>query len=156
MLKRSLLRGACSYCVCVTVAALIALMICLLGDGMVAIPEFTARMGGDPLTAALVQILLIGLIGFAFGAGSVLFEIEHWSFLRQGAVHLTLTAAVWIAVELICFTPITLPAMLSMGLSVVATYALTWGSQYFVWKNKVRRLNDQIRRKNEEDFDECR
>ena len=58
--------------------------------------------------------------------------------------------------ELICFTPITLPAMLSMGLSVVATYALTWGSQYFVWKNKVRRLNDQIRRKNEEDFDECR
>ena len=150
MIKKSLLRGLSSYCVCVTVAVMVALILCLAGNGQITLPEFTQRAGG-PMTAAMVQILLIGLIGFAFGAGSVLFEIERWSFLKQGAIHLILTALVWIAVELICFTPVTLPAVISMGLSVAVTYALTWGSQYLVWRNKVRRLNDQIRRKNEED-----
>lgn len=150
MFKKSLLRGLCSYCVCACVDVAIALILCLAGIGHVTTPEFAERIG-DPMTAAMAQPLLIGLIGFAFGAGSVLFEIEQWSFLKQGAIHLALTAAVWILVEWICFSPITRPAVLSTGLSVALTYSLTWGSQYFVWRAKVRRLNDQIQRKNEED-----
>lgn len=150
MIKKSLLRGLFSYCICVCVAVMVSLIICLAGSGQVTIPEFAQRVG-DPMTAAMVQPLLIGLIGFTFGAGSVLFEIERWSLLKQGIVHLALTAAVWIAVELICFSPITPPAIISMGLSVAVTYALTWGSRYFIWKDQVRRLNDQIQRKNEED-----
>ena len=150
MWKKSLARGAFSYCICVTVAVLVSMVTGLCGAQSVCMPEFAERVGSG-VAAAYLQPLLIGLIGFAFGAGSVLFEIEHWSFLMQGAVHLAVTAAVWIAVELICFSPISAPAVISFAASAAATYAITWGIQYFVWSSRVRRINEQIHLRNEEE-----
>lgn len=150
MWKKSLARGAFSYCICVTVATAVSMITGLCDVEITCMPEFADRVG-SVVTASFLQPLLIGLIGFAFGAGSVLFEIERWSFLRQGATHLAITAAVWIAVELICFTPISVPTVISFAASAVVTYAITWGIQYFTWRAQVRRLNDQIHRKNEEE-----
>lgn len=150
MLKKSFVRGAVSYCVGVTATIVTSLICTLCGAEFTCTPDFIARAGSKEI-AAFLQPLLIGLIGLAFGAGSVLFEIEHWSFLKQGAVHLAVTAAVWIVVELVCFTPVTPPTVLSFALSTAGTYAFTWGAQYFVWRAQVRRLNDQIHLKNGED-----
>lgn len=147
MWKKSIARGAFSYCICVTATVIAMLITVLCGAPMVCVPEFADRAGSE-LAATLLQPLLIGLIGFAFGAGSVLFEIERWSFLKQGATHLAVTAAVWILVGLICFSPITPPAVLSFALSAGGTYAITWGVQYMVWRNQVRRLNEMIHEKN--------
>ena len=150
MWKKSLFRGVSSYCVCVTVAVLVGMITGLCGAQRACMPEFAGRVGSE-VTAAFLQPLLIGLIGFAFGASSVFFEIECWSFLKQGAAHLTVTVAVWIAVELICFSPISVPAVISFAASAVATYAITWGIQYFVWRSRVRRINEQIHLRNEEE-----
>lgn len=150
MWRKSLARGAYSYCICVTVAVFVSMITGLCGAQSVCMPEFVERVGSD-VTAAFLQPLLIGLIGLAFGAGSVLFEIEHWSFLKQGAAHLAVTVAVWIAVELICFTPISTPTAISFAASAAATYAITWGIQYFVWRSRVRRINEQIHLRNEEE-----
>lgn len=147
MWKKSLLRGVFSYCTSVTVTLLVSLIALLCGAPHMCTEEFIARVGGG-LPATLLQPLLIGLIGFAFGAGSVLFQLEKWSFLKQGAVHFALTAAVWIAVELACFWPVTPPVVISFSVSVGGTYAITWGVQYFVWRSRVRALNEQIHRKN--------
>lgn len=147
MLKKSIARGLSSYCISVTATVIACLITALCGAPHVCMPEFIDRVGNE-WTASFLQPLLIGLIGFAFGAGSVLFEIEHWSFLKQGAVHLAITAAVWIVVELICFSPITPPVMLSFTLSAAGTYALTWSIQYLVWRSQVRRLNEKIHEKN--------
>lgn len=149
MWKKSFARGAFSYCICVTAVVFACLITALCGAPMVCVPAFAERVGSE-LTATLLQPLLIGLIGFAFGAGSVLFEVERWSFLKQGAAHLAATAAVWVIVELVCFSPITPPAVLSFALSAAGTYAITWGIQYFVWRAQVRRLNERIHEKNGE------
>lgn len=149
MWKKSLSRGICSYCISVTLTILTYLIIVLCGTKQVCTPAFAERVG-NPLTAVFLQTLLIGLIGFAFGAGSVLFEIERWSFLKQGAIHFASTLAVWIVVHLICFSPVTQPAVISFAASSAATYAITWGIQYFVWRAQVKKLNEQIQRKNEE------
>lgn len=155
MWKKSLGRGAVSYCVSVTIHIVIQLISVYCGSATISTPDFIARAGGEP-AAALLQPLLIGLIGFAFGAGSVLFEIERWSFLKQGAAHFTVTAAVWIIVELICFSPITPPVVLSFSVSTAISYAVTWGIRYFVWREQVRQLNKQIHRMNGEEKNECR
>ena len=149
MFRKMLIRGVRSYCISVTVSVFITMLTGFFGAEIACMPEFSARVG-NPVTADFLQPLLIGLIGFAFGAGSALFEIERWSFLKQGALHLTLTAAVWIIVELICFTPITPPVVVSFAASAIVTYAITWGIQYFVWRAKVRTLNERIHRRNEE------
>jgi len=150
MWKKCLTRGAVSYCVSATVTLLGGLIAVLCGAPQVVTSEFAGKAGGA-LTATLLQPLLIGLIGFAFGAGSVLFEIETWSFLQQGAAHLALTAAVWIPVELFCFST-TPPAVLAVSLSAAATYIVTWAARYFVWRAQVRKLNEQIHLKNKEDL----
>lgn len=147
MWKKCLLRGAVSYCICATATLIVHLICTLCGASSMCVPAFIARVG-DEMTATLLQPLLIALIGFAFGAGSILFEIERWSFLLQGAVHFAVTGAVWIGVEMVCFAPITPPAVVSFALSSAAAYAITWGAQYFAWRAQVRRLNKQIHRKN--------
>lgn len=149
MWKKALSRGTVSYCVCVAASNVVTLIMGLCGAQAACVPEFVERVG-SPVTAAGLQPLLIGLIGFVFGAGSLLFEVERWSFLRQGALHLALTAAVWIPVELICFSPITPPAVLSFALSAGGTYAITWGVQYMVWKKRVRELNALLQSRKEE------
>lgn len=148
MWKMSLIRGACSYCICVTINILVCLILCLSGVEAVCTPAFAARVG-SAAAASFLQPLLIGLIGFAFGAGSVLFEIERWSFLRQGALHIALTAAVWIVVELICFSPITQPVVISFTCSILFTYTVTWIGRYLVWRAQIRRLNEQIHQMND-------
>ena len=147
MWKKSLLRGVFSYSTSVTVTLLVSLIAVLSGAPRMCTEEFIARAGGE-LQATLLQPLLIGLIGFAFGSGSVLFELEKWSFLKQGVVHFALTAVVWIAVELVCFRPVAPPVVISFSVSVGGTYAITWGVQYFVWRDRVRTLNEQIHRRN--------
>lgn len=150
MWKTALARGAMSFCICVAVNNVVALVLGLTGHTMSVTPDFAARIG-NPLTATFLQSLLIGLIGFAFGAGSTLFLIERWSFLKQGATHLALTMAVWIPVELFCFTPITPPAVITFAASAAASYAITWGIQYAVWKKRIRALNIRIRQRNKEE-----
>ncbi len=147
MLKKALLRGVRGYCITATVTTLVGLITGLCGAKHACMPDFIARVGSEAIAVHL-QTLLMSLIGFAFGAGSVLFEIERWSFLKQGAAHLAITAAVWVFVELFCFSPITPPVVLSFALSAAGTYAITWGIQYFVWRSRVRQLNAKIHEKN--------
>lgn len=147
MWKKSLLRGAVSYCICATATLIAHLIAALCGASSLCVPDFIARVGSE-MTATLLQPLLIALIGFAFGAGSILFEVERWGFLMQGAVHFAVTGSVWIAVEMFCFAPIAPPAVVSFALSSAAAYAITWGAQYFAWRAQVRHLNEQIHLRN--------
>ena len=147
MWKNILLRGTRGYIITIAVSTLTGLLSGLCGAAHTCTSDFIARVGSE-VTAVHLQTLLLSLIGFAFGAGSVFFEIEQWSFLKQGAAHFAVTAAVWIIVELICFSPITPPVVLAFALSAAGTYAITWGIQYFVWRAQVRRLNEIIRKQN--------
>lgn len=149
MWKKSLIRGLCSFCISVTITVFVGMIAGLCGAEFVCTPDFVARVGSS-LTAAYLQPIMLGLIGFAFGAGSVLFEIERWSFLKQGTAHLAITAAVWIPIELICFSPVTPPVVFTFTLSAATTYAITWSVKYFVWRAQVKRLNSQIHRMNGE------
>lgn len=150
MWKKSLARGMTGFCISATATVFAGLITGLCGAEHACTSDFIARVGSE-VTAVHLQTLLMSLIGFAFGAGSVLFEMEKWSFLKQGIAHFTVTAAVWIIVELICFTPVTPPVVLGFALSAAATYAITWSIQYFVWRAQVMKLNEQIHRINGEE-----
>ena len=74
MWKKSLLRGLSSYCISATVYLMITAVILLCGAENACMPEFIQRAGSVQLAVCL-HPLLIALIGFAFGAGSVLWSI---------------------------------------------------------------------------------
>lgn len=119
---------------------------CMLQAGhAVVTPAFAACFRNES-AAMLAQIGLVGVIGMAFAGGAQVFEIERWSFLKQGFVHFLITAAVWMPIAWLCWMPVPKEALwLAVGGWVVA-YAITWAIQYILWKKKVRDLNRSIRR----------
>ena len=153
MLKKMLGRAAVSAPVCMLINQLVGIVRSLVvGDGRYSpvTPAFAARFGSDT-AAVIVQMLLIGLVGAVFAACSVIFEIERWSFLRQGALHLLITSAVTLPVCLYCWTPETPAGAWILCASWLFTYAATWLSQYLTYRHRVRKLNERIRRKNGEE-----
>lgn len=152
MYKKILFRSAVSAPVSIVVNQLVTIIISLvIGDGRYfpVTPSFAALFESE-LAPVVVQILLIGLIGAVFAGSSVIFEIEKWSFLKQGAVHLAITSAVFLPVCMVCWRPVDLASALSLALCWLFVYGCTWLSRYLSWRSSIRRLNDRIRSVNKE------
>lgn len=153
MLKKMLSRALVSAVACMAINQLVGIVRSLAaGDGQYSpvTPAFEARFA-SATTAVIVQLLLIGLVGATFAACSVIFEIERWSFLKQGALHLLATSAVTVPVCLYCWMPESAAGAWVLVGSWVFCYAITWLAQYLIYRHRVRRLNEKIRSVNGED-----
>jgi len=132
-----------TVCVCMIVELVIAQM---LGRGVT--PGFAARFSCET-AAALAQLGLVGIIGMTFAGAALVFEIERWSYLKQGLVHFLITAAVWMPIAWLCWSPVQ-----GIGLAItivgwILTYAVNWLVQYLLARYHVRELNRSISAFNE-------
>ncbi len=138
-----------------TVLVVLVIQFCMAQAGhAVVAPAFAARFTSE-VAAALAQLGLVGLIGMAFAGAAHVFELERWSFLAQGLAHFLITAAVWMPVAWLCWTPVPANAVWGAACGWMGTYAVTWLVQYFLWRRKVRALNRSIRAYREEDGHGC-
>ena len=147
MLKKALRRAAFSAPACMLINQLVGVCISLSNaDGRYSpvTPAFAARFPSDT-AAVIVQLLLIGLVGAVFAACSVIFEIERWSFLKQGLVHLAITSAVCVPVCLYCWMPESAAGALILCASWLFTYTATWLSQYLIYRHRIRALDARIK-----------
>lgn len=142
VLKRLVLRAARGFSITVAVCMLIQLAVAQLAGSTVT-PDFGARFRCEG-AATLAQLGLTGLIGAIFASGSMLFEIERWSYLKQGAVHFLLTAAACLPVVRLCWTPVSGWGLwLTIG-GWTLTYAINWLVQYFIYRRRIADLNRHI------------
>ena len=147
MWKKALLRAGCSMGITSLTAQVIALVLelCVNREGYVPLlPSYLAHF--DSVTAAMgTSILLTGLIGAAFGGFSIVFEIEKWSFFKQGVVHLLLTTAVWLPICIFLWGMDRYPsALFSILLSFMATYGITWWMNYLRCREAIRSINEKL------------
>lgn len=119
-------------------------LIVFYAAGTAVTPDFAARFGSE-VAATLVQLLLVGVIGMAFAAAAMIFEMERWSFLKQGIVHFLVTAAVWMPIAWLCWTPYSGRGLVFTILGWTLTYVVIWWVQYLIGKRDVCRVNLQIR-----------
>lgn len=131
-----------------TVLAVMLIQICIAQNGGSTVTERFASHFAAKDAAVLTQLLLVGGIGAAFSGASVVYDLERWSFLRQGIVYFVITAAVWVPVLLICWTPMPKEGILFSSLGWTGTYAITWGIQYAVYRKRIRDLNRKIHERN--------
>ena len=152
MWKKCLWRGAISFTTCVTVNVLILMAktmstVRMTGDKQTLpdlVPEYAAHFE-NPFMALMVQTLLCGLIGFAFGAGSVIMDIARWSMIRQAVVHFVLTACVWVPVSIFCWGLGRYRiSFICVFLGMLFTYTVTWTCQIIVCRKEVARINEQL------------
>lgn len=150
MLKKILSRALTSALACMLINQLVGVVRSMAtGDGRYSpvTPAFAARFESGA-TAVIVQLLLIGLVGATFAACSVIFEIERWSFLKQGLIHLAITSGVGIPICLYCWFPQSRAGALILTASWLGTYAATWLSQYLIYRFRIRSLNKRIKEVN--------
>ena len=146
MWKKAFARIPTGFASTVLAAALI--QICIAQNGGLTVTARFASHFAAKDAAVLTQLLLVGGIGAAFSGASVVYDLERWSFLRQGVVYFAITAAVWVPVLLICWTPMPKEGILFSGLGWTGTYAITWGIQYAVYRKRIRDLNRKIHERN--------
>ena len=155
MLKNSIVRGLNSFMYSIGIYLMIQMVVTLIispvnggREFIPVMPEFAARFT-NPYMAVYMQLFLIGLTSVAFGAGSVIMELERLSLLMQSLLYLIVTMAVWIPVGCICWGLHKYPGtMISIGLSYILAYAISWGINYRQCKRNIREINlklEQIR-----------
>lgn len=152
MLKKIMFRGIFSFAGTVTVNVFI-----MMGKTVGAInstgnpqalpelvPEYAAYFE-NPFMALMVQTLLCGLIGFAFGACSVVTEVAKWSMVRQAVTHFVVTACAWAPVSVFCWgLGRYIISFISIFISMVITYTVTWTIQIVICRREVAQINEQL------------
>lgn len=152
MWKKALCRGILSFSGTVTVNIFI-----MMGQTMSAVrdtgdvqalpllvPEYAAHFD-NLFMALMIQTLLCGLIGFAFGACSVVTEIARWSMVRQAVTHFFITACVWVPVSVFCWgLGRYLVSFISVFISMLMTYTVIWTIQIIICRREVAQINEHL------------
>ena len=107
-------------------------------------PGFAARFNCEA-AAVLAQLGLVSVIGMTFAGAAMVFEIEKWSYLKQGAVHFLITAAVWMPIAWLCWSPVRGRGLVFSIIGWTLTYIVNWLVQYLLARRNIRKLNRSIR-----------
>lgn len=148
MIKKMLVRGFVSMFISGFLNQLIMYILILVSSDpffIPLVPSYAAHFS-SPLVAVITSYFLVGAIGWAFGAFSVFFEIETWSFLKQGILHFLATAVIWIPIATFVWGLNEYPiAVVSTTLSLTLTYGLTWLLNYMKCKKNIEMINHRLR-----------
>ena len=152
MLKNAIIRGIKSFIYAIAVNVLLALIITSLVNepGFVpVVPDYAAHFDSN-ITALLLQFVLVGLTSAAYGAGSVIYELERWSLLRQSVVYFIATTVIWVPVSIFCWGINKYStAFVSIITSYVSSYVIVWLIQYHLCKKSVSKINQKLIQINE-------
>lgn len=147
MKKKILLRSLMGAPLGLAVGTLITVVISLMvNDGAyyAVVPKLAQDCGGE-LNAVVLQTILCLLYGAVWGGGSVIWEKEDWSLLRQTATHFAVgslaTFPIAYYTRWMDHTPW---GILSYFLIFLAIYTAIWLSQYLPLKRRVDRMNDKL------------
>ena len=148
ILLKMLLRAFIGFFIGIAIGQIISVIISLsLGgeDFSPCAPELVTSAGSENAAAAL-QSLLCGIMGMGFAAASVVWELDNINIAAQTgicflmyAVFMLPTAyfAYWMEHSVIGF--------LSYFGIFAAIFVTMWIGQYFVWRKKVKDINDGLK-----------
>lgn len=150
MKKKIILRGMLGFPLGIALGYLITIFASLPSvDGSYSpcAPELTAFMGNE-LRAVMLQALLCGLLGSAFGAGSVIWDLEKWGLVKQTGLYFLLISFVMMPVAYISrWMEHSLKGVLGYFGIFILIFAVVWIAQYMAARRNVRKLNDSLRQR---------
>lgn len=147
MLKKILIRSCIGFVCGVAVQQFIIILMCLIVNTpnfIPLVPTFLMHFSSQALALAISSIL-IGIISAVFSGSSVIFEIEKWSFLKQGVMHFLVTTVVWFPISIFLWGMMVYPqAIRNVFISFTATYVITWFLWYMSCRKSIQEINKKI------------
>lgn len=149
MKKQAILRGLLGFPLGIAIGYTITIIGSLaLGRGSYypCTPKLIETMGSE-INAVVVQTVLCGLLGSSFASSSVVWEIDHWSPAKQSSVYFLITAIIMMPVAYVTnWMQHTLTGFLIYFITFAAIFFIIWIVQYFIWKGKIKKMNNKIKK----------
>jgi hypothetical protein len=155
MLKKTIMRGALGFPLGICIGYVITIGISVVvatGTYYPCVPALARELGGE-LAAVIFQAVLTGVLGSAFAAASVIWEVEKWSIAKQTGLYFLVASAAMFPISYFAgwmersFTGF----LVYFGI-FITIFAVMWIMQYLVWKNKIKRINEGIKEKKQGNF----
>lgn len=147
MKKQILLRGALGFPLGITIGYIITIFISLKwanGYYAACVPELITAMGNE-INAVILQALLCGLLGAGFGASSVIWEIEHWSILKQTGIYFIIASIIMMPMAyLMYWMEHTIKGFLMYFGIFVFIFIFIWIIQFVIGKRTVKKMNENL------------
>lgn len=147
MKKKIVLRGIFGFPVGVALGYFITIFISLsLANGYYTpyVPELAFATGSE-IGAVVLQALLCGLLGSVFAAGSVIWEIETWSIMKQTGIYFILISVTMLPIAYVLYwMQHSVAGVLGYFGAFVLIFALVWVMQFLIGKHNVRKMNENL------------
>jgi uncharacterized membrane protein (DUF485 family) len=149
MKKKLITRGLLGFPLGIAIGFVITVMISVcIGDGSFypVTPELIKTIGNE-LGAVVLQTILCGIMGSGFAMASVIWEIDSWSLAKQSGIYFSVACIVMLPIAYAAnWMEHSISGILSYAGVFVAIFVFVWLIQYFVWKNKIKKMNDRVKK----------
>ena len=152
MKKKILTRGLIGFPIGIAIGFVITIIISICigkGDFYPVSPELTETMGSE-LNAVILQTALCGIMGSGFAMASVIWELDSWSLIKQSGIYFLIISLILLPIAYISnWMDHSVTGVISYAGIFVASFVVVWLIQYFVWKSKIKKMNERINKKKE-------
>lgn len=151
MKKNIIQRGLLGFPLGITIGFVITIIISIgIGDGsFYPVSPRLIETTENELSAVVLQTVLCGIIGMGFAMASVIWELDSWSLAKQSGIYFAIACVVMFPVSYFAnWMPHSAEGVLSYVGIFIAIFIFAWLIQYFIWKSKIKKMNDRIRNSN--------
>lgn len=146
-MKKIIMRVISGFPIGITIGYLITIFISIgFGEGYYSpcVPELIDVLGNE-IRAVIVQALLCGLLGAGFGAGSLIWEIENWSIVKQTGVYFVIVSIIMMPVAyLLYWMEHSIVGFLSYFSIFFIIFIIVWVVQFIRCKFIVDKMNKNL------------
>lgn len=147
MKKKIILRGVFGIPLGITIGYLITIFFSLIwanGYYSPCVPELIAATGSE-INAVIVQTLFCALLGIGFGAGSVIWEIESWSIVKQTGIYFVVVSVIMMPIAYLSYwMEHSIKGFLSYAGIFVLIFIIIWVIQFTIGKYTVKKMNANL------------
>jgi hypothetical protein len=149
MKKKFTERALLGFPIGISIGYVITIIISILiGEGKYYnVTKGLADTMGSEISAVILQTLVCGFMGAAMSLLALVWEMDSWSIAKQSFVYFVGASLVMLpAAYIMNWMEHSLAGFLGYFGIFLSVFVIMWIVQYFVWKDKVGKLNKGIRR----------
>lgn len=147
MKKKIVIRSLLGFPIGIAVGYLITIFISLVwADGYYSpcMPELISAVGNE-INAVIFQTVLCGVLGTGLGAGSVIWEMDDWSIVKQTGVYFLIVSVIMLPIAYFTYwMEHSVVGFLFYFAVFLLIFVIIWIVQFMIGKHNVRRMNEKL------------